>query len=176
MKSCPTCNRTYPDDNLAFCLMDGAVLSAPDDPAKAERNPAARGSNAKRTEVMNPPPNRVGPAAPLPSPLRTPAQKVTPPYADKLPRDGHASQQAATGLIRATFALRGAVGILIGLLTLFLMSTAFRMVILAFVAYVFVGGVCALAAALRAWIARKPAGSYCWMESWVVLAGHWRCF
>ena len=34
MKSCPTCNRTYPDDTLAFCLMDGAVLSAPYDPRR----------------------------------------------------------------------------------------------------------------------------------------------
>lgn len=32
MKSCPTCNRTYPDDTLAFCLIDGSVLSAPYDP------------------------------------------------------------------------------------------------------------------------------------------------
>lgn len=32
MKSCPTCNRTYPDDTLAFCLVDGSVLSAPYDP------------------------------------------------------------------------------------------------------------------------------------------------
>lgn len=32
MKSCPTCNRTYPDDTLAFCLIDGSVLSAPFDP------------------------------------------------------------------------------------------------------------------------------------------------
>jgi hypothetical protein len=32
MKKCPECKRTYPDDTLAFCLMDGAVLSAPYDP------------------------------------------------------------------------------------------------------------------------------------------------
>lgn len=29
MKKCPKCNRTYSDENLAFCLEDGAVLSAP---------------------------------------------------------------------------------------------------------------------------------------------------
>jgi hypothetical protein len=29
MKKCPDCNRTYPDETLAFCLVDGAVLSAP---------------------------------------------------------------------------------------------------------------------------------------------------
>ena len=28
MKKCPTCNRTYSDDTLSFCLEDGALLSA----------------------------------------------------------------------------------------------------------------------------------------------------
>src|SRR5262245_48508260 len=42
MKSCPTCNRTYPDDTLAFCLVDGAVLSAPYDPEQTRRIPPQR--------------------------------------------------------------------------------------------------------------------------------------
>jgi len=29
MKECPTCNRTYSDISLSFCLSDGSVLSAP---------------------------------------------------------------------------------------------------------------------------------------------------
>lgn len=29
MKSCPTCGSTYADDTIRFCLVDGAVLSAP---------------------------------------------------------------------------------------------------------------------------------------------------
>jgi hypothetical protein len=29
MKKCPQCNRTFPDDTLAFCLEDGTLLSAP---------------------------------------------------------------------------------------------------------------------------------------------------
>jgi len=33
MKICPTCRKTYPDDNLNFCLEDGTVLTlAADDP------------------------------------------------------------------------------------------------------------------------------------------------
>ena len=33
MKICPTCRKTYQDDNLNFCLEDGAVLTmASDDP------------------------------------------------------------------------------------------------------------------------------------------------
>ena len=55
MKSCPTCNRTYPDDTLAFCLMDGSVLSAPYDPEAAQPN-ASAGESGPRTEVLNPEP------------------------------------------------------------------------------------------------------------------------
>jgi hypothetical protein len=47
MKSCPTCNRTYPDDTLAFCLMDGAVLSAPYDHSSEPRR-----APPSPTEVM----------------------------------------------------------------------------------------------------------------------------
>lgn len=32
MKACPQCKRTYADETLAFCLADGALLSAPYDP------------------------------------------------------------------------------------------------------------------------------------------------
>lgn len=32
MKQCPTCNRTYADQSMRFCLDDGAVLSAANDP------------------------------------------------------------------------------------------------------------------------------------------------
>lgn len=32
VKSCPTCNRTYSDDSLSFCLVDGAALSDVYDP------------------------------------------------------------------------------------------------------------------------------------------------
>src|SRR3954463_3026749 len=42
MKSCPTCNRTYPDDTLAFCLEDGSVLSASYDSEQTLRIPPAR--------------------------------------------------------------------------------------------------------------------------------------
>jgi hypothetical protein len=39
MKSCPECNRTYADETLAFCLADGALLSAPFDPQATLRLP-----------------------------------------------------------------------------------------------------------------------------------------
>jgi len=40
MKRCPTCNQVYPDDNLNFCLADGAALSPVDDPRATVSMPA----------------------------------------------------------------------------------------------------------------------------------------
>lgn len=53
MKSCPSCNRTYPDDTVAFCLEDGSVLSAPYDSEQTLRIPAPR--------VSAPPPTQMAP-------------------------------------------------------------------------------------------------------------------
>ncbi|MEK6335851.1 MAG: hypothetical protein AABM67_13045, partial [Acidobacteriota bacterium] len=54
MKSCPTCNRTYPDDTLAFCLVDGSVLSAPYDPGLRGQAASAPGSSGEPTQVLTP--------------------------------------------------------------------------------------------------------------------------
>ena len=60
MKSCPTCNRTYPDDTLAFCLIDGSVLSAPYDarteqPRVNEPPPTERFQSTPRAPETAPP-------------------------------------------------------------------------------------------------------------------------
>lgn len=52
MKKCPHCDRTYPDDTLAFCLVDGAILSAPYDPEATQRIPPSRMTNAAPTEIL----------------------------------------------------------------------------------------------------------------------------
>ncbi len=52
MKSCPTCHRTYPDDTLAFCLVDGSVLSAPYDREQTQRIPPPRATNPPPTEIL----------------------------------------------------------------------------------------------------------------------------
>jgi hypothetical protein len=52
MKTCPECNRTYPDDTLAFCLVDGAILSAPFDPEATHRIPTPRSTNPQATEFL----------------------------------------------------------------------------------------------------------------------------
>lgn len=51
MKSCPACNRTYTDETLVFCLIDGSSLSAPYDPHETLRIPAAPTTNPPLTEA-----------------------------------------------------------------------------------------------------------------------------
>jgi TonB family protein len=55
MKRCPTCNRTYADESISFCLADGTLLSAPYDSPGAEAPP---------TEVLNSPWGEVPPTQP----------------------------------------------------------------------------------------------------------------
>ena len=84
MKSCPACNRTYPDDTLAFCLIDGSVLSAPYDPQDARRGPARSGGNSTQTQVLNP--TMPSEQAPTIQPtIRAPAPQVPPLYAGARP-------------------------------------------------------------------------------------------
>jgi hypothetical protein len=52
MKICPTCNRTYTDETLIFCLDDGSTLSASYDPHVTQRIPAPRSTDQAPTEVL----------------------------------------------------------------------------------------------------------------------------
>lgn len=54
MKSCPTCDRTYPDDAQVFCLMDGSVLSAPYDPAIGKEIQRPNELSPPATELITP--------------------------------------------------------------------------------------------------------------------------
>lgn len=59
IKRCPTCNRTYSDESISFCLADGALLSAPLDDRQDEPPP---------TEILptdRPPPPATEPAKPI---------------------------------------------------------------------------------------------------------------
>jgi formylglycine-generating enzyme required for sulfatase activity len=51
MKQCPTCNRTF-DDTMSFCLVDGAILSAPFDPRVTHHNAAGRQTDPAPTEML----------------------------------------------------------------------------------------------------------------------------
>lgn len=68
MKLCPTCNRTYADESITFCLADGSLLSASYDPDATQRIPAQL-TNPSPTEVLttSPPPTQVLPYYPSPA-------------------------------------------------------------------------------------------------------------
>ena len=51
MKSCPTCNRTYTDESLTYCLDDGSLLSASYEPEMTQRLPLPRATNHAKTGI-----------------------------------------------------------------------------------------------------------------------------
>lgn len=79
MKRCPTCNRTYTDLSLNFCLEDGTPLTtdAPGgpDPNATIRYPSARDTaEPPPTEIYHPPPPVVTPRPAQPPPPPPPQQ------------------------------------------------------------------------------------------------------
>lgn len=54
MKHCPTCDRSYSDETLTYCLEDGSLLSASFDAEATQRIPPSRITNHQSTEVLPP--------------------------------------------------------------------------------------------------------------------------
>lgn len=54
MKICPTCQSTYTDDSLAYCLADGAILSTLRNQHETLRIPAAQNTDPAPTEILSP--------------------------------------------------------------------------------------------------------------------------
>ena len=77
MKTCPVCKRTF-EDNLTFCLMDGTVLSAPDDEDQGRSVTAPRMTMPAPTAILNPTTNPGGPRPPQISTIVS-AQPLHPP-------------------------------------------------------------------------------------------------
>jgi hypothetical protein len=72
MKRCPTCNRTYTDLSLNFCLEDGTPLTAgaPDPNATIRYPPARDTSEPPPTEIYRPQPQVVTPRPAPPPPTQ----------------------------------------------------------------------------------------------------------
>jgi hypothetical protein len=91
MKRCPTCNRTYTDSSLNYCLEDGTPLTAdapPVDPNATLAYPAARDTSEpppteiyrpQQQPVVSPRPTQPPPPPPPPAPQWTPAPTGAPP-------------------------------------------------------------------------------------------------
>jgi hypothetical protein len=85
MKRCPTCNRTYTDTSLNFCLEDGTPLSTDPDLNATIRYPASRDTaEPPPTEIYHPPPPVVTPRPTTPPPPQP--QQWTPPPTAAPPR------------------------------------------------------------------------------------------
>ena len=82
MKSCPTCHRTYADETLTFCLIDGSILSAPYDQQATQNSPATRQTDPPATEVWPPNAQRAGSAEAPPS-YPTLASSMPPTFASE---------------------------------------------------------------------------------------------
>jgi formylglycine-generating enzyme required for sulfatase activity len=74
MKSCPTCNRTF-EDTMSFCLVDGAILSAPFDPLSKEDEFTKPHAEPPATQRFSTQASRGAPEADLPP--ATVAAKMT---------------------------------------------------------------------------------------------------
>ena len=90
MKRCPTCNRTYTDSSLNYCLEDGTPLTTgaePVDPNATIRYPSARDTEPPPTEiyrpqqpqVVSPRPTTPPPPPPPPAPQWSPTPTAAPP-------------------------------------------------------------------------------------------------
>lgn len=95
MKRCPTCQRSYMDDSLAFCLEDGAPLTNEPSPATSSEPPAtvlfteppatSSTRNAAPTELYSPttPTQQQGASSPG---YTTPPPSWTPPPQPSMPQ------------------------------------------------------------------------------------------
>src|SRR5690242_37990 len=123
MKHCPTCNRTYTDASLNFCLEDGTPLVADVDPNATIRYPAARDTaEPPPTEIYRPQPQAVTPrpttTTPPPPP---PPQQWTPPPPSAPPRKKSNAVWWVLGGLAALFII--GIGIVVMIIALASMSS-----------------------------------------------------
>ena len=115
MKTCPSCQRTF-EDNLTFCLMDGTVLSAPDDEDDTPSVTAPRITVPAPTAILNPTTNPGGPRPPHISTIVSP--QPLPLYPPKQPAQ---SNQGHSGKRWLLLGIAGLVGLIliVGAITAF---------------------------------------------------------
>jgi hypothetical protein len=125
MKRCPTCNRTYTDTSLNFCLEDGTPLTTgapPVDPNATIRYPSARDTaEPPPTEIYRPQPQVVSPRPATPPPPAAPLPQQwtpTPTAAAAPPRKSNAVWWILGGLIALVVVGAGFVVLIIALASL----------------------------------------------------------
>jgi hypothetical protein len=124
MKRCPTCNRTYTDTSLNFCLEDGTPLTTdapPVDPNATIRYPAARDTaEPPPTEIYRPQPHAISPqpTAPTAPPPPPPPQWTPTPTAAPPRKKSNAVWWLLGGLFALLIVGAGLVGMIIFLASL----------------------------------------------------------
>jgi hypothetical protein len=106
MKICPTCNRTYADETLTFCLDDGSTLSATYSQRETERISASRNTDPAPTEVLYP---GLRPDAITPPLTRTIPSLQPPIYPEKQPPQPQEKRSNRTGLVLVMGVILGAI-------------------------------------------------------------------
>jgi hypothetical protein len=98
MKRCPTCNRTYEDDALSFCLTDGSVL-VKDEPGAGAYDPTPVAAPPPAPDWSTPPTPAV-PSSQSWSPVGLPPQSPSPNWGANYPTPpgGYAIQKKEQGL------------------------------------------------------------------------------
>lgn len=107
MKTCPVCKRTF-EDNLTFCLMDGTVLSAPDEEDELPSVTAPRITMPAPTAILNPTTNPGGPRPPHISTIVSP--QPLPLYPPKQPAQSNQGQGSKRLLL---LGIAGLVGLML---------------------------------------------------------------
>ena len=115
MKTCPACKRTYADETLTFCLVDGSILSAPFDPHETLRISAPQITDPAPTEVLFPAPVPHGLRPPPPSTIQSP--QPAPLYPEKQQQSHLKEKQSgkhwmAVGIVMSIVLIFGAGAIL----------------------------------------------------------------
>ena len=106
MKICPTCNRTYADETLTFCLDDGSTLSTTFSQRETERISASRNTDPAPTEVLYP---GLRPDAITPPLTRTIPSLQSPIYPEKQPPQPQEKRSNRTGLVLVMGVILGAI-------------------------------------------------------------------
>jgi hypothetical protein len=99
MKRCPICKRTYADDGFTFCLDDGALLSAPYDPAREKPVSTLQNSGPPPTAVLPRDSDlKPRPDAKLPPTIASPVKT-----AESLPLEPHLRPEFESSALRKRF-------------------------------------------------------------------------
>src|SRR5947209_1507468 len=107
MKRCPTCNRTYSDETLSFCLADGALLSASEDPQATLTLPSSQDPQETLRIPASQIPQVTQPSPSAPKTTALELRNITKRFGDVLAND-HVTISVMPGTIHAIVGENGA--------------------------------------------------------------------